>query len=75
MFGKALNIGTKGAPCMGCEERDAECHAKCEKYLEYRKKCQASYEDKKKYYDRVVASEGYKKVMRKKILAGKANRR
>lgn len=24
-------------PCMGCTDRHAECHGKCEKYLSFRK--------------------------------------
>ncbi len=27
---------TVNAPCWGCNERTAECHGTCEKYLEYR---------------------------------------
>ncbi len=23
-------------PCYGCDERDAECHAKCERYIAWR---------------------------------------
>ncbi len=27
-----------GCPCNGCREREAECHATCKKYKEYREK-------------------------------------
>lgn len=35
---KPVGIQLKETPCKDCAERCAECHGKCEKYAEYRKK-------------------------------------
>ena len=46
-----FNIGPidKECPCeRGCPERHAECHGKCEKYLEWRKKKDAYLEEKER---------------------------
>ena len=36
------------APCKGCEERTLGCHAKCEEYIEYRKRLDEILEERQK---------------------------
>lgn len=38
------------SPCYKCEERNADCHSTCEKYLEYHAKNKERLELKKKQF-------------------------
>ena len=49
---------TSNAPCRGCENRHAKCHAKCEEYGEWSKQRQAEKEKAyKAYKDDKIADE------------------
>ena len=36
------------SPCFGCENRHISCHSECEKYVQYRKYREKSYEERRK---------------------------
>ena len=38
----------KPSPCLGCTERDAECHARCESYKDWRAEYDAARKKEKR---------------------------
>lgn len=47
------------APCKGCVQRTAECHASCARYTDYQQKKFAEYEMRVKTADRSYADAMY----------------
>ena len=47
------------APCKGCVNRTAECHATCAKYTDYQQKKFAEYEMRAKTANQVQSSAEY----------------
>nr|DAI76690.1 MAG TPA: hypothetical protein [Caudoviricetes sp.] len=39
------------SPCYGCQIRTTRCHTDCEKYLEYKSKCDNRRAERSKNYD------------------------
>ena len=44
----AIKICKLSGPCKGCEDRFVGCHSQCEKYREFRNKCDEQLEIKNK---------------------------
>lgn len=44
------------SPCYGCQIRTTRCHTDCEKYLEYKSKCDNRRAERSKNYDFLITS-------------------
>lgn len=47
------------SPCLGCTDREAECHASCAKYLDWEKQRKAEYSKMRKKYDQELDAFSY----------------
>lgn len=51
-------------PCKDCKDRAPRCHGRCEKYAEFRKKCDAAIAARVEYQQRTEISESRKRALR-----------
>lgn len=54
-------------PCKDCPDRTADCHSKCEKYIDYSKEVEKVREQRAKYQSMRGSSPGKKAEMRRKF--------
>lgn len=59
------------APCMGCEDRNPECHGKCEKYAAYRAEREKEYAHRAEAATLGADSDWKRRNERRKLLQGK----
>lgn len=62
------------SPCYGCEERDAGCHSKCEKYADWKKEIDVQREsertlrnmDRRDFRQEIFTSSKKNKIVRER---------